>query len=459
MEQARLDDILNAGGIVLPPSASIEVDGGDPVLPARFPIAEAAAVALAACGAAAADLWTLRTGVRQTARVDIRAAAASLLGFAFIRVAGEPRARINESNPTVALYECGDGRWIHLHGGFPHLRQGTLDVLRCDNTAESIAAGARSWNAGALEDALAARGLCGAMVRTAEEWGSHPQGRALADLPAVEVIKIGEADPEPLTSDQRPLSGVRVLDLTRVLAGPACGRALAEHGAGVLHVTSPNLPTIEAFDIETGHGKRSAYLDLDAADGPDRLRGLLAGADVFVDGYRHGALARRGFGIDDVVAMRPGMVHVAINCYGHVGPWRERPGWEQLAQTVTGIAAAQGAPDRPQLVPAAACDYTTGYLAAYGTMIALARRAQEGGSWLVRASLCQTAMWIERLGATCDPAAATGVGDATDLLMQTDTPFGDVTHLRPATQLPATPPRWDLPTVPLGTHAPSWGDE
>ncbi len=432
MDQSRLDAIVRAARLTLPPDASIEVSGEDPVLAARFPVGEAAAVALAACGAAAANLWAQRTGVRQTARVNVRAAAASLLGFAYAGVAGKAMRRPNESNPCVALYECGDGRWIHLHGGFPHLKAGTLDVLRCDDDAASIAATVRGWRAEALEDALAGRGMCGAMVRTSEEWAAHPQGRALSDLPAVEVIKIGESDPEPLTSHLRPLAGVRVLDLTRVLAGPACGRALAEHGADVLRIASPKLPAVEVFDIETGHGKRSAWVDLDERGGPDVLRSLLDGADVFVDGYRRGALARRGFGVDDVVALRPGIVHVAINCYGHTGPWRGRPGWEQLAQSVTGIAAAQGAPGPPRLVPAAACDYTTGYLAAYGTMIALARRAEEGGSWAVRASLCQTAMWFDRLGATCDPAAARGVGDPGDLLMERETPFGPMTHLRPA---------------------------
>ncbi|TAK61879.1 MAG: CoA transferase [Dehalococcoidia bacterium] len=450
--------MLRAGKLELPPGASVTVDGEDPVLGARFGIGEAAAVALAACGAAAADLWHQRTGVAQDVRVDVRAAAASLLGFAHLRVAGKPIARINESNPTVALYQCGDGRWIHLHGGFPKLRRGTLDVLGCGDDAASIASAVRSWSADALEDALAERGMCGAIARTADEWAAHPQGQALAGLPSVEVIKMGDGDPQPRPSADRPLGGVRVLDLTRVLAGPACGRALAEHGADVLRIASPNLPAIELFDIETGHGKRSAYVDLDDAGGPRTLRSLIAGADVFVDGFRHGALARRGFGAEDVVAMRPGIVHVAINCYGHSGPWRDRPGWEQLAQSATGIAMAQGAPGPPRLVPAAACDYTTGYLAAYGTMNALARRAREGGSWLVRASLCQTAMWIGRLGAGYDPSAATGVGDVSDLLMTTATPFGDVTHLRPAAQLASTPARWELPTVPLGTDEAVWAE-
>jgi crotonobetainyl-CoA:carnitine CoA-transferase CaiB-like acyl-CoA transferase len=449
-------DILHHAGLTLPPGPDAEITGADPIIASRFRVGEAAAAALAACGVAASELWALRGGARQRVTVDVRAAAASLLGFMFQRLDGDATPRTNEGNPAVALYECGDGRWVHLHGGFPHLRDGTLDVLGCGFDAVEIAAAVKRWDAQELEDALAARGMCGAMVRSADEWRGHPQGQALGPLPAVEVLRIGDAGPEPLPRGDRPLAGVRALDLTRILAGPACGRALAEHGADVLLVSSPKLPSIPPFAMDTGHGKRSAFLDLDEAADAATLRELIRGADVFAQGYRSGAMERRGFGPGDVARLRPGIIYVSINCYGHEGPWRERPGWEQFAQTVTGIAAAQGSSQRPQLVPAAACDYTTGYLAAYGTMLALAKRATEGGSWHVRASLCQTAMWIDRLGATCDPPAATGFGDPTDLMTQTDTPFGRLSHLAPAIRMSETPPRWDLPTVPLGTHAAEW---
>jgi hypothetical protein len=150
---------------------------------------------------------------------------------------------------------------------------------------------------------------------------------------------------------------------------------------------------------------------------------------------------------------------VSINCYGHVGPWRERPGWEQLAQTVSGLAAAQGTPERPERMPAAACDYTTGYLAALGSLVALERRAREGGSYLVRASLTQSAMWFTRLGPTCDPTQASGVGDPRDLTMDADTQWGRLTHLKPCVELSETPVYWARPPVPLGTHQPVWEDE
>jgi crotonobetainyl-CoA:carnitine CoA-transferase CaiB-like acyl-CoA transferase len=285
---------------------------------------------------------------------------------------------------------------------------------------------------------------------------SHPQGRALADWPRVAITKIGESRPEPMPPGARPLSGVRVLDLTRILAGPSHARTLAEHGADVLYIASPWLPNPDAFVMDTNHGKLSAFLDLDDRDDAARLRKLVAESDVFAQGYRAGALARRGFGPDELAELRPGLIYVSISCYGHAGPWEARPGWEQLAQTVTGIAAAQGAPDRPERMPVAACDFTTGYLAALGTMVALVRRAREGGSYHVRASLCQSGMWFTRLGPTCDPARASGAGDPAELCVETETPFGRLRHLKPALELSETPPHWARPTVPLGSHQPVW---
>lgn len=456
MQDERLGELLTAARIGLPDGADASVEGADPVLPARYAIGEVAAAAIVASAAAAAAVHEARGGGRQAVSTSVRAAAAAILSFAHQRIDGRATPRTNEANPAVALYECGDGRWIHLHGGFPNLKAGTLHVLACDDDATSIAATVKRWPAQDLEDALAAAGMCGAMVRSAEEWASHPQARAIADLPVVEIERIGDAPTIVRAHGERPLDGVRVLDLTRVLAGPACGRELAAHGADVLLVSSPNLPSIEPFVTDTGHGKRSAFVDLQTTEGAARLRDLAAGADVFIEGYRSGSLARRGFGPEHLAALRPGIVYISINCYGHDGPWRARPGWEQLAQTVSGIAAAQGAPTQPRLLPAAACDYTTGYLAAYGAMTALTRQMREGGSWHVRASLCQTAMWIERTGAVLDPGAASGLGNTADLTTTTETPWGRLVHLTPAASMTGTPPRWALPSTPLGAHEAEW---
>jgi crotonobetainyl-CoA:carnitine CoA-transferase CaiB-like acyl-CoA transferase len=448
-------DLLREVGVPPEAAARATVEGRDPVLAARFPIGQAAATALAAAASVAALLWRDRTGQEQDVRVDVRRAAASLVGYTLQRLEPEPLPA-RPPNPLVGLYRCAGGRWIHLHGSFPKLAGGTVRVLRCAAEHDSIAAAAAGWDAFELEAALAAAGTCGAVVRTAEEWERTPQAGAVALLGRVRVERVADSPPEPVGDGRRPLGGVRVLDLTRVLAGPAHGRLLAEHGADVLLVNSPNLPNVPAFVLDTSHGKRSAFLDLERPDEAARLRELAGGADVFVQGYRSGTLERRGLGPEELAAARPGLISVTINCYGDAGPWRERPGWEQLAQSATGLAAAQGAPGPPRLMPAAACDYTTGYLAALGTLAALWRRGHEGGSYHVRASLCQTGAWLAGLGPTRDPDAAAGLGDLTAWMRETDTALGRLRHLAPVAEMTATPPRWARPSPPLGADPPEW---
>jgi crotonobetainyl-CoA:carnitine CoA-transferase CaiB-like acyl-CoA transferase len=246
-----------------------------------------------------------------------------------------------------------------------------------------------------------------------------------------------------------------------LLAGPSCARTLAQYGAEAMVISSPNLPTVPYFVTDTGHGKLSAYADLETAEGRDALRALVRGADVFCQGYRQGGLERRGFGPLELAQLRPGIVITAINCYGHEGPWRSRGGWEQLAQTVSGMAVMHGSEDNPEQQPGAAVtDYTTGYLAAFGTMVALLRRARTGGSYLVRVSLTQTAMWLRSLGwaddARLDAAQALSPEEIASWLMSSDTGFGRMSYMRPAVHLSATPARWRRPTVPLGTHPPVW---
>jgi crotonobetainyl-CoA:carnitine CoA-transferase CaiB-like acyl-CoA transferase len=454
---ARVRALLDEVGLRVPPSQAATIVGRDPILGYRFPVGEAAAVALAAGGVAASDLWELQTGRRQSVRVDVRKAAVSLRATLVLKVnGGPPPPSWADGNPLVDLYQCRDGRWIHLHGNFPHLAAGTMAVLGCSRDRQEIAAAVARRDALELEDALAGNRMCGAMARTAEEWATHPQGQALADVPRVEIIKIGESEPVPLPGGDSPLNGVRVLDLTRILAGPTHARTLAQYGADVLNITAPTLPTSDVWVMDTNQGKLSAYLNLEQAGDLRRLQALISEADVFAQGFRAGALERRGLGPAQVAALKPGIIYVSINCYGHVGPWVGRPGWEQLAQTVTGLATAQGTPERPQRMPVAACDYTTGYLAALGTLVAVGRRAREGGSYHVRASLCQTGMWFQRLGATCDPAQATGPGDTDHLTVESDTAWGRLRYLSPVVELSETQPTWTRPPVPLGSHPPAW---
>lgn len=449
--------LMRSLGLPAPDPAQVEIAGADPVLATRFRVGEAAAAALAACGLAAAEIWELRSGRRQRVRVDVVGAAASLVGFAFQRTdipTGIPA--FDPARNVTGIYPTRDGGFFLLHGSFPNTQARALTLLGCEADVNAVAERIAGWDGQALEDEIASQGLCGARVRSAVEWSAHPQGRALARLPVVEVIKLGDSPPEPFGPGTRPLDGVRVLDLTRVLAGPTCGRTLAAHGAEVLRIGSPKLPFIAPFVIDTSHGKRSAYLDLDDARDVERLRALARDADVFTQGYRTGALASRGFGPEALHALRPGIIYTSINCYGHEGPWARRPGWEQLAQAVTGIAHEHGGASDPRLLPAAATDYNTGYLAALGTLIALLRRAREGGSWHVRASLCQTGMWLEGMRRADTAGAGLTPEQVQPFLTRSETAYGPLHHLGPIVELSETPARWVLPTPPLGTHAPVW---
>ncbi len=440
---------------------ALAIDGCDPIIATRFRAGEAAAAVLAAQAITAADLWSLRAGAAQRVAVDVRAAAASLTSFAYQRYSGGAFERA--ADPTTALYRARDGNWIHLHGGF-RSRDVTLKLLGCADEAAAIAGAVAQWNAQDLEDALAERGACGARLRSAAEWRDHPQGRALSNVPVVDIERIGAAPPRPVADPRsrhpgaRPLSGIRVLDLTRVLAGPTCARTLAEHGAEVLHVRSPNLPFIEPFVIDTNCGKRSCYVDLENRSDVDRLTDLAREADVFSQGYRPGVLARRGFSPQALAELRPGIIVVSINCYGHSGPWQARPGWEQLAQTATGMAHEQAGSERPALVPAAVNDYITGYLGALGVMRALARRATEGGSWHVRVSLSRTAMWVMSIPRVPTDAAPAGIDVAAlaPWMIEMDTKWGRLSRLGPIARMSATPPRWELPPAPLGSHPARW---
>ncbi len=298
-------------------------------------------------------------------------------------------------------------------------------------------------------------------MRRFEDWDAHPQGRAVAQLPVLSLERIGEAPVEILRPSERPLGGVRVLDLTRVIAGPVCGRCLAAHGADVLLVTAAHLPSMLPLAIDTGRGKLSARLDLRDETARARLCELIRGADVFVQGYRPGALAALGFGPGEVARLRPGIVYVSLSAYGHEGPWAERRGFDSLVQTATGFNAAEAEAaglGEPKPLPAQALDHASGYLMAFGAMTALARRAQEGGTWHVRTSLAQTGRWLRELGRVTGGLACPepDLPDVRDRLEDSASGFGRLTAVRHAAALAVTPTRWERPSAPLGTHEPRW---
>src|SRR4051794_13295762 len=438
--------------------------GADPVLPTPFRIGAASAATLAASGLAATELWQVRTGRRQRVTVDLRQATAALRSGHYLALAGTDVS--SERNSIMGSYRTRDGRWSYLHCNFPNHRAAALSVLGVPEDREAVARAVTTWNAADLEEAIIAAKGAGGMARTQAEWARHPQGATIAALPLMEIMRIGDSAPEPLPAGDRPLSGIRVLDLTRVLAGPTCARTLAEHGADVLRITGAHLPSLGYQELETGHGKLSAALDLSAQGNGDILRGLVRKADVFSQGYRPGTLANRGLSPEELAAIRPGLVYVSLCAFSHAGPWASRRGFDTVVQTVSGMSIRQaecipGKSPAPQFYPVSAIDYCTGYLMAFGAMVALARRMQEGGSWLVRISLAQVGKWIVDLGELPAAALRTVPAEFTPQeldrwSMVSETPAGPLHHLKPVVQMSETPPHWARPSVPLGYHQPIW---
>ncbi|HXH13711.1 MAG TPA: CoA transferase [Alphaproteobacteria bacterium] len=444
---------------------AVEFTGGtDPILPTPFRIGETSAAALAAVGLAVADLWELRTGRRQAVAVDTRQATASLRSGHYMQINGAPVS--TERNQVMGVYPAKNGRWSYLHCNFPNHRAAALSVLGVPEDRQAVRRAVAQWDALELEEAIIAANGAGGMVRTMAEWAQHPQAAAIASLPLMEIVKIGDSPPEQLPAGDRPLSGVRVLDLTRVLAGPTCARTLAEHGADVLKITGPHLPHLGYQEYDTGHGKLSAHLDLRQAGDVETLRGLVREADVFSQGYRPGTLGKRGFSPEALAQLRPGIVYVTLSAFSHVGPWASRRGFDTVVQTVSGITSRQGelfpgAEPGPQFYPVSAIDYLTGYLMAFGAMVALARRVREGGSWLVRISLAQTGRWLVGRGEVPETDLKDVPKEFTPAelerwSMTSETPAGRLRHLRPVVQLSETPPYWARPAVPLGYHKPAW---
>ena len=460
-----LRTILPVAGLAAERAQTVEITGGDdPVLPTPFRIGETSAAAVAATGLAAADLWQLRTGRHQQVAVDLRQATASLRSGHYLKM---ERAEVSHArNPVMGMYPAKGGRWSYIHANFPNHRAAALSVLGCEETKEAVRAAVAKWDALELEEAIIAAKGAGGMVRSMAEWAEHPQAKALATLPLLEIVKIGDAPAEKLPDGERPLSGIRVLDLTRVLAGPTCARTLAEHGADVLKITAPHLPNIGYQEFDTGHGKLSAYLDLRQPQDLARLQELVREADVFSQGYRPGTLGNRGLSPEELAALRPGLVYVSLCAFSHVGPWASRRGFDTVVQNVSGITTRQGelfpgAEPGPQFYPVSAIDYLTGYLMAFGAMVALARRAREGGSWLVRISLAQTGRWLVGRGQVPeaelnDVAREFTAAELARWSTESDTPAGRLGHLKPTVQLSETPPYWARPSVPLGYNEPAW---
>jgi len=448
----------SAGGDAVALDA-VTLTGEEPQLPSSFRVAAAAQTSIAAAGLAAAQIWKLRSGQSQGVAVDMRHAVVECRSERYLRVDGKPPPPAWDA--IAGVYKTGDRRFVRLHTNFPHHRAAVCKVLDCKPERDDVQAALMQWEAEAFETAAYAAGGVVAMMRSHDEWSDLPHARALAALPTISVEKIGEAAPRPWPAADRPLAGLRVLDLSRVIAGPVAGRTLAAHGADVLLISGPDLPAIPWLTIDTGRGKLSAFADLKSEQGRGVLRDLLAQADIFSQGYRPRALGSLGFSAEDAARINPGIVYVSLSAYGHAGPWAERRGFDSLVQTSTGFNHAEGEAagvEGPKELPAQMLDHATGYLMAFGAMMAKARQSREGGSWHVRVSLAQTGRWLWNFGRVADGLKTEDLkGDAvTPFIEAVPSGFGPLRAVSHSAVLSKTPAFWSRPAMPLGSHPPQW---
>jgi len=454
-----LGDIWTSVGGEASALDAVKLTGEEPQLPSSFRVAAAAQASVAATGLAAAEIWKLRSGQAQDVAVDMRHAVVECRSERYLRVDGKPPPPAWDA--IAGIYKTRDQRFVRLHTNFRHHRDAVCKVLNCKPERDEVQAALMQWDGEAFETAAYAGGCVVAMMRSHDEWSATPHAKALAELPLITIEKIGDAAPKPWPKGDRPLAGIRVLDLSRVIAGPVAGRTLAAHGADVLLISGPDLPAIPWLTIDTGRGKLTSFVELKSAEEREVFRNLLAQCDIVSQGYRPSAIAGLGFSAEEAARINPGVVYVTLSAYGHAGPWAERRGFDSLVQTSTGFNHAEGQAagvDGPKELPAQMLDHATGYFMAFGAMMAKARQAREGGSWHVRVSLAQTGRWLWNLGRITDGIKTEDLKGETvmPLIEEVASGFGALRSVRHSALLSKTPAYWARPAMPLGSHPPQW---
>jgi len=481
--------------------------GSDPILRSHFRIGTSMALPAMAAGVGAAAIWKMRTGQEQDVRVDLREAIYNVnplltpimqhriaagrvpkddpvpRSFAFTPTINDRlyQAPLGLGNPFSFMpFQTKDGRYVNITGAYPHLNDRALRLLGVSPERENITRAINQWDSKALEDAMVENRVIGVIHRSQEEWLKHPEGDFLANVPVIDIRKIGDSAPIPFTSKpQQPLSGIKGLALTHVIAGSCASRTLAEYGADILHVTRDQSFEHEAIWTDVNVGMRSTLLDLKQAAQAARLKALLSDADVFIESFSGRGIERLGFGVGEVAKQRPGIIYLTVRCYSWDGPWQNRGGFDMEALAVSGYTMAEGGhgkPDIPPNYPGAMDevggtsplfpptlvlnDYIAGYLGAAGVIAALRRRAIEGGSYHVSISLTRAAMWYQTLG-----RFPTTDFDATHQdhrmippeTVRGNTAYGELYRLAPLAKLSASPSHWRSPLLIVrGSDRPEW---
>ncbi|MGL6234764.1 MAG: CoA transferase [Segniliparus sp.] len=467
--KALMDSIgLDAGDT----GGDIRFIGEDPILPSNHRLGAIMALGMMAPAAATQILYRMRGGPAQDLSVDLRKAVAHINpAYMFTPTAGGypvlPAGAAG--NPFgFGIYPTRDGRWYLPTAVYPKMFVQWLGLLKAGFETKAVEKAISLWDGQDLEDAAGELGMIGTMIRTPEEWYAHPQGSYLAQTPMIEIVKIGDSEPElpPLTNPDRPLSGIKVASMVHVIAGPTTCRTLAEQGAQILDLSSPAVE-YTALVADCHVGMRSTWSDLKQEKYCEQARRLVSGADVFVENYRGRKIEELGFGAEQVAEIRPGIVYASIRGFGWDGPWTNRGGFDMDANCCTGYATLEGTPDQPKLPPTLILnDYLAGYLTSAGVLAALILRAKHGGSYHVRVSLSRFSMWYSQLGVFHRDYVAEAIQrpdhrPIAPVGMSLNSGFGKLERLEPGIAYSKTPGFWENPdggpvVGPLGSSEPVW---
>lgn len=423
-------------------------------LPSTFAVTDLASASIGAAGQAVAQLVLAMTGRLPAVSVDRR--LASFWFSSSLRPVGWQTPPLWD--PVAGDYASADG-WIRLHTNAPHHRAAAEQVLGKVADRAEMASKVAAWNAAELEQAIVDAGGCAAQMRSWQAWQQHPQGLAVNAEPLVQRQTFATTTAKTWTgSVARPLAGIKVLDLTRVLAGPVASRFLAGLGADVLRIDSPtwNEPGVVP---EMTLGKRCARLDLKTSEGRQVFEALLKDADILFHGYRADALEQLGYSAAELQSIAPGLIDVSLNAYGWSGPWRNRRGFDSLVQMSSGIADAGMAwkhADKPVPLPLQALDHATGYLMAASAIQALSERLKSGRGGSAQLSLARTAKLLVDAGQVPEQVALRAEEPGDQGLVVEQTAWGQAHRLLAPVTISGTPLQWDLPAGELGSHRPQW---
>ena len=468
-----VDDVLKDVGMSTADSGGkLTFYGRDPIIPSSFRFGSMAAIGLAAKAVAVAALWHDRTGEGQDIEVDVRKALRRFAGF-FDRkwetINGRPPVAGDPLNPFLALdaslfRETRDGRQVMALNIYPKMAARALSFLKSGASPESVRNAILQWRADDLEIAAAEAGLPFAKVRTFEEFRTELQyTEVLSRMRLITVEKIGESEPVPFKKNgTSPLDGIRAFGMGHVIAGAGIGRDLALHGADVLNTWRSHDTEIEPFAWDVQVGMRSTLLD-DTKDDRAKFDHLLKEADVFFANKRPGYLESHGLDAEELSASKPGLIHASVLLHGDKGPWKNRPGFDEIGAAVTGLFCIEGTPTHPKQPPIVPiCDNVVGWLGTVGVLAALRRRAVEGGSYRVTVSLTRTVLWLLSLGIFDKDYARATAGSSDEHayvapdLFTAETPLGTYQGMTDQVVLSKTPGSFGTVLVPRGASKPEW---